>query len=79
MKQYLVIASFGLLAGCGATVNKTYLPGGEEGYAVDCSSVTSEMVDCYEKAGNVCGSRGYEVASPGDIRLSNRALLIKCK
>jgi len=79
MKQYLVIATLGLLAGCGAAVNKTYLPSGEEGYAIDCSGPASELVECYEKAGNVCGARGYEIIRPGDIRLSNRAMLIKCK
>lgn len=79
MKQYVLIATFGLLAGCGAAVNKTYLPSGEEGYAIDCSGPASELVDCYENAGKVCGSRGYDVVSPGDMRLSNRALLIKCR
>lgn len=79
MKQYVLFATLGLLAGCGAAAKKTYLPDGEEGYAIDCSSPTSEIVDCYEKAGNVCGARGYEVMSPADMRLANRALLIKCK
>lgn len=79
MKQHLVIATFLLLAGCGVAVKKTYLPTGEEGYAIDCSGPASELVECYEKAGNVCGSKGYEVISPSDIRISGRALLIKCK
>ena len=79
MKPYLVSSIVLLLAGCGAAANKTHLPSGEEGYAIDCSSLNSESVKCYEKAGNVCGSRGYEVISPGDIRISSRTLLIKCK
>ena len=79
MKLYLLLPIFLLLVGCGAAVNKTYLQNGEEGYAIDCSSTTSAAVECYEKAGNVCGSKGYEVINPDDTRLSSRALLIKCK
>ena len=79
MKQYLSSSVFLLLAGCSATVNKTYLPNGEQGYAIDCSSVGAKSIDCYEQAGSVCGSKGYEVISAGDLRLSNRGMLIRCK
>lgn len=79
MKAYIASSVFLLLVGCGTAATKTYLPGGEEGYAIDCSSLTSEPVDCYKKAGNVCGSRGYEVMSVSEMRLSSSALLIKCK
>jgi hypothetical protein len=79
MKQHLLLSVFLLLAGCGATVNKTYLPNGEQGYAIDCSGAGAQLIDCYEKAGNVCGSSGYEIAGTGAVGYSSGAMLIKCK
>jgi len=79
MKQHLAVLVFLLLAGCGATVSKTYLPNGEQGYAIDCSAAGADLIDCYEKAGNVCGSNGYEIAGTGGAAYSSRAMLIKCR
>jgi hypothetical protein len=79
MKQHLLIPVALLLAGCGATVNKTYLPDGQQGYAVDCSGAGAELIDCYEKAGNVCGASGYEVVGASGVGYASRAMLIKCQ
>ena len=79
MKQHLLTLVFVLLAGCGTTVSKTYLANGEQGYAIDCSAAGADLIDCYEKAGNLCGASGYEVIGAGGVGYSSRAMLLKCK
>jgi hypothetical protein len=79
MKQHVLTAVLFLLTGCAATVNETHLPNGEHGYAIDCSGVGAELIDCYEKAGNVCGAGGYETVGTSGLTFSSRAMLIKCK
>jgi uncharacterized protein YceK len=44
-----------------ATASRTYLPSGEEGYSVTCSGTALTWGNCYQKAGELCGSRGYDV------------------
>jgi hypothetical protein len=81
------------IEGC-ATASKTYLPSGEEGYSVTCSGTALTWGNCYQKAGELCGSRGYDVISRSDDQgaavVANqyglyggstiqRNMLIKCK
>jgi hypothetical protein len=89
----IVIAFTCLLAGC-ATQKAVYLPDGRQGYSINCSGPDLNWGMCYEKAGEVCKSRGYDVISKtGDQGSSvvatqygviggtkvNRSLLIACK
>lgn len=48
------------IGGC-ATANKTYTADGKEGYSIYCSGSALNWGACYEKAGDLCGTRGYEV------------------
>lgn len=48
------------LGGC-ATATKTYTADGREGYNIDCSGDVANWGTCYEKAGEVCGARGYNI------------------
>jgi len=81
------------VSGC-ATASKTYLPSGEEGYNITCSGTALTWGNCYEKAGELCGSRGYDVIVRSDDKgaavVANqyglyggstiqRNMLIKCK
>jgi hypothetical protein len=81
------------LSGC-ATARKTYTSTGKEGYSINCSGTSSTWGRCYERAGDLCGSRGYEVlekigesisSSSGTILEQhsgtdiNRNMIIKCK
>lgn len=87
----LFIVAF--LSGC-ATARKTYTADGKEGYSITCSGSALNWGMCYEKAGELCGSKGYEVLEKsGDqgAMLSgnqyglyagsviNRSMIIKCK
>lgn len=56
-----------ILAGC-ASASKTYGPDGREAYSLNCSGMARTWGACLEKAGDICGARGYNVvSSSGDI------------
>jgi hypothetical protein len=93
MNKKIVICLFVLLvAGCAVNASKIYLPSGEEGYNITCYKVT--WGHCYEKAGELCGARGYEVIVRSDDKgaavfanqyflyggtTDQKSMLIKCK
>ena len=81
------------LLGC-ATAKQTYTPDGRAGYTVDCSGDVLTWSYCYQKAGDLCGARGYDLLTMvGDPRGavvtpptllsasagSARSMLIACK
>jgi len=81
------------LSGC-ATARKTHTSDGKVGYIIDCSGNASTWGKCYERAGDICGVKGYEIlekisetlsSSSGNIIEQhsgsdiNRDLIIKCK
>lgn len=89
---YLIILCV-VTMGC-ATQNETFLPDGAKGYNVDCSGGSLNWGKCYEKAGEICGARGYEIiaggAESGGVvtggqfglfggTTMSRNMLIKCK
>ena len=55
-----LILAFATLGGC-ATASKTYTADGKEGYNIACSGSALNWGMCYEKAGNICGTKGYVV------------------
>jgi hypothetical protein len=81
------------LFGC-ATARKTHTSDGKEGYILNCSGSASTWGKCYEKAGDICGAKGYEILEKiGETLTSsssniieehsgsdvNRNMIIKCK
>jgi len=55
------------LAGC-ATASKTYGPDGREAYSINCSGTARSWGMCMEKAGDLCGAKGYSVITAvGDV------------
>jgi hypothetical protein len=82
-----------LIIAC-ATSKSTYLPSGEQGHSINCSGTALTWGACYEKAGKLCGSRGYEVVAGGSEHgavvsanstsafgstIMQRTMLIKCQ
>lgn len=69
MQSYIATVLAGatlLISGC-ATATSTYTPDGRQGYAIDCSGSALNWGLCFQKAGEQCGSRGYDVvAQTGD-------------
>lgn len=73
MKKVLLIlalSSVALLQGC-ATASQTYLPDGRQGFNLNCSGTMRNWGECQEKAGEICGSRGYDVISHQGENLGN--------
>jgi hypothetical protein len=82
-----------IFGGC-ATARKTHTSDGKEGYVLNCSGSATTWGKCYERAGDLCGEKGYDVmekigesltSSSGNVLEThsdtdiNRNLIIKCK
>ncbi|WON77586.1 hypothetical protein [Serratia sp. UGAL515B_01] len=67
MKNIIIVFSaIILLSGC-ANSSKTYAPDGREAYSIDCSGLARTWGMCLEKAGDLCGAKGYDIyTSTGD-------------
>lgn len=48
------------LAGC-ATSTAMYAPDGKEMLAIECHGSAQSPAACFKKAGEVCGSSGYQI------------------
>lgn len=82
-----------LIVGC-ATSRETYTADGQKGHSINCSGSALNWGMCYEKAGELCGERGYDVLErSGDQgavvsgtqyglfggSVMNRSMIIRCK
>lgn len=47
------------LTGC-AFSKEVYLPDGTKGHSISCDGAAIGIATCFEKAGDLCGSRGYD-------------------
>ena len=91
-----VLTAAAALTGCANTAKRTYLPSGETGFAINCSGgdASTSWGECYKKAGEMCGSYGYDVVSKdvdngatsgGSVagifgaNVKNRSMVIRCK
>ncbi|WP_338919389.1 hypothetical protein V0M98_18585 [Pseudomonas silesiensis] len=61
MKLFLILFSVSISLGGCAMASKTYTSDGRQGFSIDCSGSALSWGKCYEKAGELCGSRGYDV------------------
>ena len=86
----LVVA---VLGGC-ATAKQTYTADGQQGYSINCAGSALNWGMCYEKAGEICGEKGYEVLQKSGDQgaiisgtqyglfggsVINRSMIIRCK
>ena len=60
MHRALIVIAALALSGC-AMSRETYLPHGRRGHSISCDGAMISMSQCLEKAGQICGSRGYQV------------------
>jgi len=82
-----------ILVGC-ATATPTYAPDGSQAHSLNCSGTARNWGMCYEKAGELCKERGYEVVAGGTDQSAGayanregfyassshtRNLVVKCK
>ena len=63
-KNLIVIVSCLLLLGCcgvSAASSQIFTSEGKKGYSLNCSGKNRNWGHCYQKAGNICKERGYDV------------------
>jgi len=78
MTRGVVIALLAVLGGC-TTAKEIYLPNGAKGHDIRCGGVGNKMENCFQKAGEICGSKGYDLAAPQGSYVGLNSLFIKCK
>jgi hypothetical protein len=57
-----------MLAACSAPSENVKLNDNSNGYRITCGGAFSTVGECYERAGYLCGSKGYAVISESDIK-----------
>lgn len=87
--RLFVVAGVVVLGGC-ASASQTYGPDGRPAYSLNCSGAALTWGACEEKAGSICGKRGYDVisrsgdsgviASPQFLASTlSRTMLVECR
>jgi hypothetical protein len=72
-----------LVAGCASS--KTFDAEGKEALVLNCSGMARNWGMCYEKAGELCRTKGYEVVEKSGYSgwvlggSTSRTLVIRCK
>ena len=59
-KYIIFILSALLLASC-TTAKEISLPDGSKGYSVSCGGTLNSFASCFNKAGEMCGDKGYQI------------------
>ncbi len=60
-------AVLGALAACSTPSEPVDLNSGLKGYRITCGGAYSTTSDCYERAGYICGNKGYTVVHETSI------------
>tara|TARA_B100001057_G_scaffold229615_1_gene229953 strand:- start:82 stop:438 length:357 start_codon:yes stop_codon:yes gene_type:complete len=60
MKLFFLILIICFISGC-ASSKQTYSADGEIAHSLNCSGKTRNWGMCYEKAGEICGTKGYNI------------------
>jgi len=61
IKKYVVTGiSIIILSAC-ASSSSTYAPDGREAFSLNCSGTMRDWGMCHEKAGELCGTKGYDI------------------
>ena len=79
---FAVAAACVALSGC-VTATPITTPTGDQGFTINCSAM-NDIGHCYKKAGDICGSNGYEIFDQNNKPVSfwsgaNQTLIVRCK
>ena len=71
-----------MLSGC-VIATPIITPTGQQGFTINCSDF-NDIGHCYKKAGELCGSAGYEVFGhdnkpAGFWTAGNQSMVVRCK
>lgn len=58
MKKLTIYVSAIFMSGC-AISSDMYLADGARGYSVSCNGSANSVSNCFQKAGEICGAKGY--------------------
>lgn len=62
MKLNIPICIISILILCSCTVAKEVnLPDGSKGYSISCGGTLNSFASCFNKAGEMCGNKGYQI------------------
>jgi hypothetical protein len=61
MGRLAVVLLVAIMEASCATSRETYTADGRPGYSINCSGTALNWGNCLEKAGDLCGERGYQV------------------
>ena len=62
MRKFVWLSMLILTTLCGCVRSKPITgPDGTQVYSIECNGIQNTIADCLEKAGEVCGARGYSV------------------
>jgi hypothetical protein len=78
MARGVAIALLAMLGAC-TTAKEIYLPDGSKGHDIRCDGFANRMENCFQKAGDLCGAKGYDLVSPQGNYIGINSLFIKCK
>lgn len=70
MKFFNALGAFLMLitlAACSTPSEQVTLNDGTKGYRITCGGAYATTASCYEKAGSICGNRGYSVMHENSI------------
>lgn len=62
MRCFFVLIGFMALTAC-TTQKIVYLQDGRKGYSINCSGQAQTWEMCYQKAGEICTTNGYQIIS----------------
>lgn len=92
--KWLIPLALALAVSACTTSRQTFGPDGRTASSITCSGLALTWANCYEKAGAICGARGYDVlavngetgaiitANPQGAfgsSVINRTMLVSCK
>ena len=92
-KYTLLFFCIAVLSAC-ATSKTVYTADGKPGHSISCSGSALNWGMCYERAGKICGAKGYEVLQKSGDQgtvvsgnqfglyagsVINRSMIIQCK
>ncbi len=77
LTRSVAIVFLAILGGC-VTSKEMYFPDGSKGHNVGCESIAGSMEGCFQRAGEICGAKGYKIMNNQAGVLVTRSLFVKC-
>ncbi|MFY9287568.1 MAG: hypothetical protein WAO98_03600 [Alphaproteobacteria bacterium] len=65
--QFILLLSIPVLTACSTPSEMITMNDGTRAYRITCGGPISSVKDCFERAGYICGNKGYTVVRETDI------------